>query len=243
MAVPSVRPVSSEGNLVLSAVPAEERERWRARMASVTLTAGQTLYRAGDRVAHLYFPLDCVIAVLGMSHAGATLGLALVGKDGLVGIGAALGDRRATGCALVQNAGRCWQVPVACFGASFERSHPLRSIVLRYVSSTVSQMAQTSLCNSHHSVDQRLRRWLLHTLDLLPSADLRTTQDSIAIVLGVRREAVTVAALRLQGLGAIRYTRGHIRVLNRGLVHLGCCECYDAIKEELDRAALEMAAP
>ena len=241
MPVPLANGRSAAGNVVASAAPAQEREKWLPHLESVGLAAGDFLYRTGDRLAEVYFPLDCVVAVLGMSRSGATSGVALIGADGIIGVSAALGDTRAGGYALVQHAGRSLRLPTAVFNESFGRSPKLRSIVLRYVSSMVTQMAQTSLCNSQHAVEQRLRRWLLQMLDRLPSADLRVTQEAIGAVLGVRREAITVAAQRLQALGAIANTRGRITVLSRERVAEGCCECYAVLRDELERATRDIS--
>jgi CRP-like cAMP-binding protein len=166
---------------------------------------------------------------------GESAGLALIGWEGLLGLGVALGDERTVHDALVSTGGMCFSLPAKSFGESFDRSRALRKAVLRYVSSLVAQMAQTALCNSQHRVGQRFRRWLLQMLDRVPPGDLRMTQDSIGMLLGVRRETVTIAALRLQARGAIRYTRGNIRVLSRTLVQEDCCECYGVLKDEFDR--------
>lgn len=231
-----------EGNQILSAVPAVERGEWLSRMESISLASGRVLHEDGGSLAHVYFPVDCVIAVLGTSRAGATSGMALIGHEGLMGFGAALGDRRAVGTALVQTAGRAYRVPVGVFGDSFMQSQALRNVVLRYVSTMVSQLAQTGLCNSQHSVEQRLCRWLLETFDRAPAAELRMTQELIGAILGVRREAVTLAATRLQEQGGIRYGRGHIRMLERAVLERAACECYASLRGELDRLEHDLGA-
>lgn len=230
------------GNQILSAVPAVERGEWLSRMESISLASGRVLHEDGGSLAHVYFPVDCVIAVLGTSRAGATSGMALIGREGLMGFGAALGDRRAVGTALVQTAGRAYRVPVGVFGDSFMQSQALRNVVLRYVSTMVSQLAQTGLCNSQHSVEQRLCRWLLETFDRAPAAELRMTQELIGAILGVRREAVTLAATRLQEHGGIRYGRGHIRMLERAVLERAACECYASLRGELDRLEHDLGA-
>lgn len=230
------------GNQILSAVPAVERGEWLSRMESISLASGRVLHEDGGSLAHVYFPVDCVIAVLGTSRAGATSGMALIGHEGLMGFGAALGDRRAVGTALVQTAGRACRVPVGVFGDSFMQSQALRNVVLRYVSTMVSQLAQTGLCNSQHSVEQRLCRWLLETFDRAPAAELRMTQELIGAILGVRREAVTLAATRLQEQGGIRYGRGHIRVLERAVLERAACECYASLRSELERLEHDLGA-
>lgn len=230
------------GNLILSTVPAQVRREWLSRLEVLNLGSGRTLHEDGGSLAHVYFPVDCVIAVLGTSRAGATSGMALIGREGLMGVGAALGDRRAVGTALVQTAGRAYRLPVGVFGDSFMQSQALRGIVLRYVSAMVGQLAQTGLCNSQHSVEQRLCRWLLETLDRVPGAELRMTQELIGAILGVRREAVTLAATKLQERGAIRYGRGHIWILARGLLESCACECYASLRSELDRLERDLAA-
>ena len=231
-----------EGNQILSAAPAGERKEWLPRVEALSLGSGRVLHEDGGSLAHVYFPIECVIAVLGTSRAGATSGMALIGREGLMGFGAALGDRRAVGTALVQTAGRAYRVPVGLFGDSFMQSQALRSVVLRYVSTMVGQLAQTGLCNSQHSVEQRLCRWLLETLDRAPAAELRMTQELIGAILGVRREAVTLAATRLQEHGGIRYGRGHLRVLERAVLEAAACECYASLRSELDRLGRDLAA-
>jgi CRP-like cAMP-binding protein len=231
-----------EGNCILSAVPAEERREWQSRLEILSLGLGRVLHENADPLAHVYFPVDCVIAVLGTSRGGATSGMALVGREGLMGFGAALGDRRAVGTALVQTAGRAYRLPVGVFADSFMRSPALRGTVLRYIAAMVGQLAQTGLCNSQHSVEQRLCRWLLETLDRAPAAELRMTQELIGAILGVRREAVTLAATRVQERGGIRHARGHIWVLNRAVLEDAACECYAALRSELDRLVRDLAA-
>lgn len=231
-----------EGNQILSAVPAGERRAWLSRMEMLSLGSGRVLHEDRGLLAHVYFPVDCVIAVLGTSRAGATSGMALIGREGLMGFGAALGDRRAVGTALVQTAGRACRVPVGVFGDSFMQSQALRGVVLRYVSTMVGQLAQTGLCNSQHSVEQRLCRWLLETLDRAPAAELRMTQELIGAILGVRREAVTLAATRLEEHGGIRHRRGHLRVLDRAVLEAASCECYASLRSELDRLGRDLGA-
>jgi len=230
------------GNLVLSAVPAEERARSLPYLETVELRGGQTLYRADQHLSHLYFPLDSVVATLGVNGRGATAEYAPVGNEGFIGLNALLGDNRAVGSAIVQSPGRCYRLPVGPLAESFQRSEALRRVVLRYASSRVAQTSQTSLCNAHHSVEQRLCRWLLQTLDRVPGSDLRITHELVGMVLGVRREAVSIAAMRLQARNAIRCSRGRIKVLDRRLLEALCCECYAALKRDLDLTARDIAA-
>jgi CRP-like cAMP-binding protein len=230
------------GNLILSAIPASERRRWLQKLDILKLPAGRVLHEGGGVLAHVYFPVDCVLAVLRTSRAGSSSGVALIGREGLMGVGAALGDRHAVGTTLVQTPGSAYRLPAGAFADSFMASQPMRAIVLRYISSMVGQLAQTSLCNSQHSVERRLCRWLLETLDRVPVRELNATQELIGTILGVRREAVTLAAMKLEARGAIRHARGHLTVANRALVEAACCECYALLRGELDRLERDLAA-
>lgn len=230
------------GNLMLSCVPVEVRREWRSRLEVLKLPSGRALHEDGDSLPHVYFPVDCVIAVLVTSRAGATTGTALIGREGLMGVGAALGDRRASGTALVQVGGLAYRLPVGVFGDSFMQSQSLRGSVLRYVSAMVGQISQTSLCNAHHSVEQRVCRFLLETFDRVSASELRVTQELIGTVLGVRREAITLAANKLQARGAIRYGRGHIGTPNRAALEAGACECYASLKSELARLERDLSS-
>jgi CRP-like cAMP-binding protein len=207
----------------------------------VRVRGGEVLYHAADPLGHVYFPLDSAIAKVGVDRRGATAEYVLLGNEGLVGINALLGDRRAAGHAIVQIPGRCYRVAVPPLAEAFERSVLLRRVILRYVSSRVFQTSQTSLCNARHPIEQRVCRWILQALDRAGVSTLRITQELIGVALGVRREAVTHTALRLQEYGVIRCSRGVIAVPERALLERVCCECYAALRLDLDLMAHDIS--
>jgi CRP-like cAMP-binding protein len=229
------------GNLILSAVPAEDRARLLPHLELLQLTAGRTLYRAAERITHLYFPLDSAIGKVGVDRLGRTAEYVLIGNEGLVGLNALLGDFQAAGHAIVQISGRSYRTRVAPVAEIFERSLCLRRAVLRYVSARVFQMSQTSLCNARHSSEQRLCRWLLQAFHRTGRSELRVTHELIGVALGLRREAVTLIALRLQARGLIRCGRGRIVLLERAALEAATCECYAAIRQDLEAMARDIA--
>ena len=231
------------GNLVLSAVPPEERDRLLPQLELVEVGARRQLHAADERIAWLYFPVDAVVASYGVSRKGATTHYALIGHEGFTGVNAVLGDLRAVGNATVQNAGACYRLGAQPMSEAFQRSEALRRVVLRYISWHVVQMSQTSLCTAHHSVEQRLSRWVLQTYDLVAAKDLPATHELIAMVLGVRREAVTLAAHRLQARKAIAGSRGHISVLDRVLLESLCCECYGLLRNDMELLVRDIGGP
>lgn len=228
------RPGWPGGNLILAAVPPEERGWLQPQLELIELGARRELHAADERIAWLYFPLGAVVATFGVSRKGATTHYALIGNEGFTGVNAVLGDLRSVGTAVVQNSGSCYRLGVQPMAEAFQRSDVLRRVVLRYISWHVVQMSQTSLCTAHHSVQQRLCRWVLQTADRVASPKLRVTHELIAMVLGVRREAVTLAAHRLQGRKAIWCSRGHVEVLDRVLLEALCCECYELLKNDIE---------
>jgi CRP-like cAMP-binding protein len=230
------------GNLLLSAVPAEERAGWLPLLQPVSLRAGDIVHHVGDFLTHVHFPVECVVATLGISRGGGISGLTLIGNEGVTAANSILGDDVAATLAMVQVSGLAYRLPSSAFRASFASSQVLRSVVLRYLASLAEQMTHTALCNSRHPVQSRLCRWMLQTLDRVSSPDLPMTQQLIATVLGVRREAVTLAALRLQGRGAIRYKRGRIRILDRAVLETACCECYLPLRKEADALVRALSA-
>ena len=236
------RVATSDGNLILAAVAAEDQEAWLPHVEAVELPLGYMVQDVGSPTGQVYFPVDAVITVLGISRDGASSGVALIGREGLVGINAVLGKAYSTGPAMVQSEGTCLRLPAARFQEAFQRREKVRKVVLRYVASRLEQMAQTGLCNARHSVEERLCRWLLQTMDRVDRDDLHMTQDLIGMVLGVRREAVTIAAMRLQARGAIRYRRGYIQVLIPELVERLGCECIGLLRADLERMARDVAA-
>lgn len=242
MPVASRKPGWQSGNLIFSAVPPEEAERLLPHLELIELAGRQEIHPSGAHLSHLYFPLDCVVAKLGISRQGSTVQYALIGREGFLGLNVLLGDTRAVGYAIVQSAGSCYRVAARPLMEAFRRSEALRWAVLRYASWRVLQTSQTSLCNAHHTVEQRLCCWLLQTLDRVAVRELSITQQLVASVLGVRREAVTIAALRLQAQHAIQCSRGHIAVLDPRQLEALCCECYAVLKDGVERLARDIGA-
>ena len=228
-------------NLILSAVTPQDRDFLYPYLELVHLRGGEVLYRAADLQTHIYFPLDSAVAKVGVDRRGATAEYVLLGKEGLVGMNALLGDRRAAGHAIVQVPGRSYRVAVPPLADAFERSALLRRVILRYVSSRVFQTSQTSLCNARHPIEQRVCRWILQALDRAGVSTLHITHELIGVALGVRREAVTHTALRLQEHGVIHCSRGIIAVPQRGLLERVTCECYAALRLDLEHMARDIA--
>jgi CRP-like cAMP-binding protein len=226
---------SPRENHILDALPAEERERLFPHMALVDMPLGMVLYEAGEALRHIYFPTDSIVSLLYTMEDGATAEIAVVGNDGAVGVSLFMGGETTPSQAIVQSAGSAYRLSGQRLKEEFERHGQLLHVLLRYTQSLITQMAQTAVCNRHHSIDQQLCRWLLLSLDRLPSNHLNMTQELIANMLGVRREGVTVAAGKLQDLGVIHYSRGRITVLDRPKLETLSCECYAVVKRETDR--------
>jgi CRP-like cAMP-binding protein len=222
-------------NHILDALPQPERDRLFPHLKLVALPLGKVLYESGDTLRHIYFPTDSIISLLYVLEDGASAEIAVVGNEGAIGVALFMGGETTTNRAIVQSAGFAYQLTGARLKEEFGRHGELLHILLRYTQALITQMAQTAVCNRHHTVDQQLCRWLLLSLDRLPSADLTMTQELIANMLGVRREGVTEAAGKLQKLGVITYQRGHITVLDRPRLEQLCCECYAVVKKETDR--------
>ena len=201
----------------------------------IELPLGTVLYESGEALRHVYFPIDCIISLLYVLLDGSSAEIAIVGNDGLVGIPLFMGGETTSNRALVQSAGHAYRLPGPRLKEEFHSNDTLQGLFLRYTQALITQMAQTVVCNRHHTVHQQLCRWILLSLDRLPSDQLNMTQELIANMLGVRREGVTDAAGKLQRLGVIHYQRGHITVLDRPRLEALCCECYTVVKKETDR--------
>ena len=221
-------------NHLLAALPDAEWQRWKPQLELVDLPLGQVLYESGSTLKHVYFPITAIVSLLYVMENGASAEIAVVGNDGLVGIALFMGGESTPSRAVVQSAGQGYRLKAPAMKLEFERA-PVLHLLLRYTQALITQMAQTAVCNRHHSLDQQLCRWLLLSLDRLQGADLVMTQELIANMLGVRREGVTEAAHKLQVLGLIQYRRGHITVLNRQGLESRTCECYAVVKKEYDR--------
>lgn len=222
-------------NQLLAALPVEEWQRWLPQLEPVELKLGQVLYESGSAQRDVYFPTSAIVSLLYVTENGSSAEIAVVGFEGVVGIALFLGGETSPNRAVVQSAGQGFRLKAGVMKAEFNRSLPVMHLMLRYAQALITQISQTAVCNRHHSVQQQLCRWLLMSLDRLPGNHLRMTQELISNMLGVRREGVTENAHKLQQAGLIRYSRGHIEVLDRqGLEHV-VCECYGVVKQEYDR--------
>ncbi len=201
----------------------------------MALRGGDVLYESGAPLRQVYFPIDCVISLLYVLENGASAEISVVGNEGAVGLSLFIGGETTTSRAIIHSAGSAYRLTGRRLRAEFEGHGDMLHILLRYSQSLLTQMAQTAICNRHHSVDQQFCRWLLSSLDRLPSNKLKVTQELIANMLGVRREGVTAAAGKLQKLGIIEYVRGQITVLDRPRLEKLACECYAIVKTETDR--------
>ena len=222
-------------NHVLAALPPGDRERLVPQLELVPLPLGGVLYESGRELRHVYFPTDSIVSLLYVMQDGASAEIAVVGNEGAVGISLFMGGESTPSRAVVQSAGHAYRLKAEVLKREFARGGDLQHLLLRYTQALITQMAQTAVCNRHHSVDQQLCRWLLLSLDRLPANELTMTQELIANMLGVRREGVTHAARKLQEARLIRYSRGHIVVTDRPGLEANVCECYAVVKKEYDR--------
>jgi CRP-like cAMP-binding protein len=224
-----------EQNYLLAALSPDERDRVYPHLRLVSMPLGKVLYESGDALEYVYFPTDSIVSLLYVLESGASAEISVVGNEGLIGIALFMGGGTTPSRAIVQSAGHAYRLAGQRLKDEFHRNGSLQLLLLRYTQALITQMAQTAVCNRHHSVDQQLCRWLLLSLDRLRSNRLVMTQELIANMLGVRREGVTDAAGKLQKLGAISYSRGQITVLDRPQLEELCCECYSVVKRETDR--------
>jgi CRP-like cAMP-binding protein len=222
-------------NHLLAALPAGDYERLLSDLELVPLPLGWAVYEAGGKLGYVYFPTTAIISLLYVMEDGSSAEIAVAGNDGLVGIALFMGGETTPSRAIVQSAGYGYRLRAALLKREFHQGGALQHIALRYTQALITQMAQTAVCNRHHTVEQQLCRWLLLSLDRLPSNELSMTQELIANMLGVRREGVTEAAGKLQADGLINYSRGHITVLDRARLEKRVCECYAVVKKEMDR--------
>jgi CRP-like cAMP-binding protein len=228
-------PPDPRDNHILDALPPLERERLFPHLKLVAMPLGMVLYESGAALRHIYFPTDSIVSLLYVMRDGASAEIAVVGHEGAVGVSLFMGGETTPSRALVQSAGHAYRLTGKRLKDEFNRHGSMLHVLLRYTQSLLTQMAQTAVCNRHHSLDQQLCRWLLLSLDRLSSNQLNMTQELIANMLGVRREGVTEAAGKLQELGIIRYARGKITVLDRPHLERRSCECYAVVKRETDR--------
>ena len=228
-------PHNPSQNHILAALPTAEFEPLAAHLELVPLPLGEILYEPGGQLQHAYFPTTAIVSLHYVTESGASAETAGVGNEGLVGISLFMGGDTTPSSAVVQTAGHAYRLERRLLKQEFNRGGLLHRVLLRYTQALITQMNQTAACNRHHSVEQQLCRWLLLTLDRLPSNELVMTQDLVASMLGVRREGITEAAGNLQRGGLIRYRRGHISVLERPGLEAAACECYAVVKKELRR--------
>ena len=223
------------GNGLLEVLPDTELLHLKPFLEKVELPLGKTLYESGHTLSHVYFPVTAIVSLLYVMENGDSAEIAVVGNEGIVGIALFMGGESTPSRAVVQSGGIGYRLPAKIIRQEFDRSLPFMHLLLRYTQALITQMSQTAVCNRHHSLDQQLCRWLLLSLDRLQGNELCMTQELIANMLGVRREGVTNAALNLQREGVIRYSRGHIKVLDRPALENRTCECYAVVRNEYDR--------
>ncbi len=222
-------------NHLLAALPQADFEPLAAHLELVPMPLGQMLYEPGTQLRHAYFPTSSIVSLHYVTESGASAETAGVGNEGIVGVSLFMGGETTSSSAVVQTSGQAYRLDRHVLLQEFNQAGFLQRLLLRYTQALMTQMAQTATCNRHHSVEQQLCRWLLLTLDRLPSREFVMTQELVASMLGVRRESVTEAAGRLQTAGYIRYRRGHIAVLDRAGLETRVCECYDVVKNEMGR--------
>ena len=227
--------VDPRSNGLLAALPEEDYQRWLPHLEPVDLALGKSLYESGTKLTHAYFPAMAIVSLLYVTEDGHSAELAVVGREGVVGIPLFMGGGSTPSRGVVQSAGRAFRMSAKALLAEFDRSGAAMHLLLRYTQALITQMTQTAVCNRHHSLDQQLCRWLLLSLDRLSGQEIIMTQELIANMLGVRREGVTEAALSLQRDGLIRYSRGHIHVLDRPGLERRTCECYQVVRREYER--------
>jgi CRP-like cAMP-binding protein len=222
-------------NLLLGALPPEDLERLLPNLELLELPLGAPVYESGDRMDHVYFLTTAIVSLLYVLEDGSSAEIAVTGREGVIGISLFMGGESTPNRAVVQSGGYAYRLGATALKQEFSRGGDLQHLLLRFTQALITQMSQTAVCNRHHAVDRQLCRWLLLSLDRLKSHELKMTQELIANMLGVRRGGVTDAARKLQVAGIIRYSRGHIKVLDRAKLEARACECYAVVKKEYDR--------
>ena len=236
-------PHRPEQNRLIAALPAADFERIAAHLELAPLALGKTLYEPGEQLSHAYFPTTAIVSLHYVMESGASAESAGAGNEGMVGISLFMGGDTTPSSAVVQTAGHAYRLERRLLKQEFDRGGAMQRLLLRYTQALLTQMCQTAVCNRHHSVEQQLCRWLLLTLDRLPTNELVMTQELVSFMLGVRREGITEIAGRLQAAGIIRYRRGHISVLDRTGLEARACECYDVVRTELHRLLSDARQP
>jgi CRP-like cAMP-binding protein len=235
-------PLDPKQNQLLAVLPEAEWQRLSSQLEYVNLPLGKVLYEAGDVLSHVYFPSTAIVSLLYVMENGASAEIAVTGNEGIVGISLFMGGESTPSRAVVQSGGAAYRLKSQVIKQEVARAGPVLHVLLRYTQALITQMAQTAVCNRHHSLDQQLCRWLLLSLDRLQGEELEMTQELMANMLGVRREGVTEAAGKLQKAEVISYSRGRIKVLNRPRLEKLTCECYAVVKKEYDRLLPAMMA-
>lgn len=231
-----------EQNYLFHSIPSVEWERLLPYIELIELPLGKVLYEPGTKMSHVCFPSTAIVSLLYALENGSSAEIAIVGNEGVVGISIFMGGESTSSRAVIQSAGLGYRVKSSLILEEFNRSGPVMHLFLRYTQALITQMSQTAVCNRHHTLDQQFCRWLLLSLDRLPSNELVMTQELIANMLGVRREGVTEAALKVQKAGLIKYARGRITILDRGGLEKRTCECYQVVKSEYERLLPEKMA-
>ena len=233
--VPMVDATQACKNRLLAALPPETMQRWLPHLEPMQMDLGTAVYEAGEMLSHVNFPTTALVSLLHVLENGSTAEIAIVGNDGIVGISLFMGGFSTSTRGVVQSGGWALRFPTPVLQTEFERGGPVMHLLLRYTQALISQMTQTAACNRHHNIEQQLCRWLLLSLDRTGGIHLNMTQELISNMLGVRREGVTQAASNLQRRGLIRYSRGHITVLDHEGLERCSCECYEVVKKEYQR--------
>jgi CRP-like cAMP-binding protein len=233
---------SPRDNHLLATLSTAELENIGQYLEPVQMELGDVVYESGRELSHVYFPTTAIVSLLYVLESGASAEIAIVGREGVVGVSIFMGGATTPNHAVVQSGGGAYRMPARVIQDEFRRGGTIQHLMLRYTQSLLTQMAQTAVCNRHHSVDQQLCRWLLFSIDRLDVPEIATTQELISNMLGVRREGVTEAAGKLQRAGAISYRRGHIKVLDREALEGLSCECYQVVRRETERL-LPFVAP
>jgi CRP-like cAMP-binding protein len=235
-------PADLSKNHLLAVLPHDVLDRWLPHFEWVDMPLGMVLYESGAALSHVYFPTDAIVAIMYVTESGASAEIAIVGNEGMVGISLFMGGGTTPSRGVVQSAGHGVRLKGTLMKEEVDRGGAAMHLLLRYTQALITQMAQTAVCNRHHTLDQQLCRWLLLSLDRVTGPELVMTQELIAHMLGVRRGGVTEAALSLQNAGLISYRRGRITVLNRAGLEVRSCECYRVVKTEYDRLLPELLA-
>jgi CRP-like cAMP-binding protein len=229
-------------NLLFRSIPNDAWQRLLPHIEAFDMPLGLVLSESGAKKSHIYFPIDAIISLLYNLENGCSAEIAIIGNEGCVGVSIFMGGNSTLTTAVVQSAGKSYRIKANIMMEEFNKTSAVMHLLLRYTQALITQMTQTAVCNRHHSLDQQLCRWLLLSLDRLPSNELVMTQELIANMLGVRREGVTRAALKIQKAGLIKYARGHITILDRLGLEKRSCECYQVVRTECDRLLPEKIA-